>query len=264
MTRGTKIVAGVVAVAGLICVALLDDSKPYTPPAELSATEVSRVPVGDAMDRLEEDDRPFTVAIIGDSTGASGKGWQVRLGKWISDTYDRPVTLHPWAVEVDPNGYQETWGLGDGKGAPVTIWNGSASGQNIAYSVEHLDELVPAEAGDPDLILFNHGHNVVADGWTTAAPALLVDLAEAHPDAAFAVMLQNPEVEPSLHVDVQREVVEDARGWADDHDVAAVDVWSRFEDAGNVARLIDDTGYHPTPKGYRLWADEVIDVLGSS
>lgn len=239
-------------------------SSTLRPPSETPTAEpdlaVDDVPLADALARLDEPGRPFTVSIIGDSTGASGEGWQVELGRWISTEYDRPVTLHPWAVETNPHAYGPTWDLGDGANAPVTIWNGSASGRDITYSDDRLDELIPRKV-TPDLIVFNHGHNLAAGEWASQAPRFLEHLAQTYPSAAFLVMVQNPEVAPSPKVEAQVVNVADARAYTQDAGVAAVDVWAAFKRAGSVAEMTDRTGFHPTPDGYQVWADALLGTL---
>lgn len=218
-------------------------------------------PAPEVMARLDNPKRPFTVAVIGDSTGAAGSSWVVHVGRWLGETYDRPATLHPWFL--NPIGYGPEGMLSDGPAAPITIWNGSASGQSIAYSRQHLGKMIPGNAS-PDLIFFNHGHNLPEGGlMADGGDEFVQSLSAKYPDAALVIIGQNPQTAKAegLRPGDQQQKVKDILFWADYFKYPSININKVFRDQGDFQRLIDSTGIHPTDEGYRLWGDAVIDYL---
>jgi len=211
--------------------------------------------VSAAMAKLEKPQRPFTIGVIGDSTGAAAGSWVVQVGQWVSATYDRPVTLHPWFLGKP--GYGPTWAISDGPNAPVTIWNASASGQGVAYSRQHLQRMLPANSR-PDLLFINHGHNLTSPPLVELAP-FVRDVARGHSDAATVLMTQNRQTAETSEKHAER--MEGLRAWATKFGYPLIDVWDAFNKA-DLRSLVDGTGVHPTVEGYRLWGDVVTTFLG--
>jgi hypothetical protein len=253
---------GLAVVTGIWAYALSQDeartvSATPEPRASSPATSAPSIPQpaspNAALARLDDMGRPFTVAVIGDSTGAAAASWVVDVARWLNETYDRPVTLHPWFLGEPGYGPPGTIGSASGA-APVTIWNGSASGQNVDYSREHLTAMIPAGV-EPDLIMFNHGHNVAAGALVHEAGPFVLDLAGRFPDSAVLLMTQNPET--GDHAAAQDANMADWRTWAERFGFPLVDVASVFERRPGWRRLVDSTGVHPTDRGYALWAGAI-------
>lgn len=218
--------------------------------------------LADVMPLLDDSARPFTVAVISDSTGAQDDSWVQVLAQWLGKTYDRPVTLHSWAVQVTPNGYLPPSAPTGGANAPIEVWNGSASGKDVAYSRDHLAEMIPVPAEQVDLLFFSHGHNVAPGRLVQDTSNFLLPAVDTYRNATVVVMLQNPE-----RPDVARRATHEANvaglaKWAaaqgfpviDGHAaVLALDGWE--------TEYADDTGLHPSARAHQAWAQAVIDAL---
>lgn len=233
----------------------------YIPPPPVEAAKFT-LSASDTIARLDDPARPFTMAIIGDSTGADRVGWAVLFAETLSRKFDRPVVFHQWGVTANPNGYLPVWSVGGGRNAPIEIWNASASGKNISYSQANLDAMLPVPWEQIDFLAFNHGHNQAPDTLGTAAYRFLTGLADRMPNAGLLVMLQNPEPETANRGTTQSDNVARLRDVAEAQGWETTDAYTLFTDRPGWESMIDDTGVHPTPDGYRLWADAVAGQLG--
>ncbi len=235
------------------------------PRATETAEPLPGVPVEEAMSRLEQKKVPFTVAVIGDSTGAAAGGWVYQMGQWIGETYDRPVDLKPWYL--GPANYGPTGALTTGTNAKVTIWNGSASGQGVTYSKSNLATMLP-DGVKPDLIFFNHGHNMPEEGiFAEDADAFVMKLSTDYPDAALVVIGQNPHTGLAAkggRGEGFQTIVDGELYWAEFYGYPTIDINALFLEQPKWQQLIDKTGIHPTVAGYKLWGDAVIEYLRSS
>lgn len=227
-----------------------------TPSAELGP----KVDVRTALSRLSKPGRPFTVAVLSDSTGINRKGWVANVGEWLGQTYDRPVTALPWNVHITPHRYDPThWTVvRDGANAPITIYNASASSQKAQYSLEHLPEMIPVKS--VDLVFISHGHNQKSGTLKDQGTDLIEELLKRYPSAAIINIAQNPEKAVAPHQPVQDSEVESFMNFTRSHGFMTIDVHAAFEST-DYESLIDKTLYHPTLEGYRLWSDVVIAVL---
>lgn len=214
-----------------------------------------------AMRLLDQQDRPFTVVVVGDSTGAVSGNWVRQLAERLSAKYNRPVQFHQWAVETTPNGYQPVQTVGTGQNATITIWNGSASGKGIDYSLENFDSLVPADARSADIAFINHGHNMAPATLADAGQRLLERMSATMPDAALVAVGQNPEGPNGPNATTQNANVTAWLSRARAEGYATVDVLSLFLKQDDYVPLLDSAGVHPTPAGSQLWADAVEQVL---
>lgn len=213
-----------------------------------------------ALSRLEDASRPFTLAVLGDSTGAPAGGWVEQVGEWVGQTYDRPVSYNSWTLDRDPDGYTTARSISTGAGAAVTVWNGSAAGQKPGYTMEHLAEMVPVKGADVDLVLINHGHNAAPGSLASSAGKLLRQAAEEYPNAAIMTMTQNPERAGYGNESAHKANMASFASFAERNNVPVIDVRSAFEDAPDLDDLLADD-VHPNQDGYNLWAETVIAAL---
>jgi len=206
---------------------------------------------------LKDPKRAWSIGVPGDSTGNGPDEWVYLLAKDLSAKYDRPVIIHNW--DIEKNRYADTTTIGGGAGAPVTIWNGSASGKGLTYSFEHREAMLPSR---PDLVIVNHGHNMATPQEARVGAYNLVDWATNAWDKppAVAVTLQNPRVDgrAATHAAVVAELREQWTGTP----VKLIDVEDAYKSAPDVAALVREDGFHPNPKGEVVWAEAVKRALG--
>lgn len=212
--------------------------------------------VGDAMALLEEDERPWVITVIGDSTGNEPDEWVFVVVNELAKRYDRPVTVHRWDIKT--NTYTDESTVSSGANAPIILWNGSASGKDGLYSASHFPTMAPEK---PDLAIINHGHNM-----RTAAAALqqIRDLKQRLVDAwdqapALAVTIQNPRTDAgkAKMKDLSARIKDEWEGSS----VQILDVQSAFESSGNISKLLTKDGYHPSDAGHLLWAESVLETI---
>lgn len=232
-------------------------------PTFSSAPIASKKQPADALTLLEQNDRPFTISVIGDSTGAIDDNWVGQTAQWMSDKYDRPVELHQWSVRVEPNAYQPVQTIGAGANAPIVIWNGSAEGKDITYSLTNWDKLVPVDGAAFDLAFINHGHNVGAGKLVTAGDYLLKKIAGTMSTAAVIGIGQNPQEDEGGTLGPAQET--NVRAWmssAKRQGYAVVDVLDVFLDQDDYSKLLLGA-VHPNRDGFTLWAQAVEKVLSA-
>lgn len=226
-----------------------------------------RPQIAQAMAKLADPSRPFTVAIISDSTGAAQASWVPQLASWMGQTYDRPVTMHSWAVETTPNGYGQPWPLvKQGHNAPITVWNGSAGGKDVAYSKQHLGEMIPIPADQVDLLIFSHGHNEGAGKLADDAASFLIPATTTYRNAVIVVVLQNPE-RPDIgqHAIAHDQNVAELGAWAKAQGFPIIDEHTAFEQMpGWQKEYADPSGFHPSVRGYQNWGQTVIQAFQSA
>ena len=218
------------------------------------------VPLGSILPKLQQGDRPFNIAVFGDSTGISSKGWQVIVPDWIGKTYDRPTFVRPWGKNTDE--YEPTWTLRKGTRAPITVYNGSIPGQNVSYVRKRVDQILPLAAADVDMIFVNFGHTEPINQARGHVANFMNKLQADYPNATVVNIEQNPDWTPSFSATVQQENVRHVAKWADDRGFPSMPVNKAFLDYGDFNELLDEpTRIHPNPNGYLLWSQVVVEAL---
>jgi len=224
------------------------------PAGEVVATEVADVTVADAMARLNDPARPWTLTVLGDSTGNGQDEWVYLTAARLSEKYQRPVTVHDWSETQ--NVYVSENTVGGGSNAPITIWNASASGMNADYSLQFLDVEEPAPS---DLIIVNHGHNYAEPNNAVQSLSALLHKLDTQADAGLAVTLQPARLDDTadMHASIIAAYREKFAGRE------LIDVWSAWEATGDITPLLNENDKrHPTQEGSRVWADAVGSFLG--
>lgn len=236
-----------------------------TPTVDRDDTPITEVSLSSALKKLENPERPFTVALIGDSTGVDTAGWQMKVMDWLSIQSGRPWEMRQWHQDeaYGPPGYfPDPWKYGDGANAPITLWNASAGGKSFEYTAEYLDTMFPEGLKSVDLLLVNHGHNVDPPHqyYYTGVP-VMEQLLKRYPEAAMLVMAQNPEKGAPANITALETVLRYVYTLGERRGAEIVDVHAAFEKTGHPNRLIDETLFHPSPKGYQMWANLVVEHL---
>jgi hypothetical protein len=220
-----------------------------------------RIGIADVMPRLDDPTRPFTVAVLGDSTGVSKFGWQVNVATWLGETYGRTAVLHPWDGRPEVDAYQPTsWRLAVGDNAPVEMWNASVGSTKSDHPMTRLDRMIPVAT--VDLIFVNYGHNHTDQNMAPEGKALMLELAARFPDAAVVGILQNPERAGSPHEAMQRTLTTSWRNVLSAQGFDYIDVQAAFDAQPDLNALLDTVGdLHPNETGYRVWSDAVAAAL---
>lgn len=195
---------------------------------------------------------PLTIGVLGDSTGNDGNEWVALWAQRLGE--DHQVSMLRW------NEKSERWDRPALKygttGSEVKIWNFSVPGRKPEYASNHIDLAVPIQ---PDLILFNFGHNNVPGEVRAQYEELVTRVRARWPHRAPEVIIvQNPEVGDRARA--QTAVRSEIRSFAASSGIPVIDVSARFDASGNVASLMSD-GVHPNEKGYILWEQAVSSSL---
>jgi len=206
-------------------------------------------------------DKPLTLAVIGDSTGNEENEWVYAFARTLSPALDRPITIHNWSI--DTNRYVSETLVGSGRNAPIVIWNGSAPGKDTTYSTDNFSALYPEPT---DLTIISHGLNHTnPDLASTGVQNLIYMARNAQPaPPAIAVVLQNPRLDDkAAQEDATVARLRDTFAPADSG-VTAIDVYSAFRAAPDLAALIRPAPdlVHPNATGSNLWASVVTQTLG--
>lgn len=201
---------------------------------------------------LSQTSLPYVITVLGDSTGDAQDEWVFLVARKIAADYGRPVTVHDWSNEA--NDYTGKVTIPGGSGAPVTIWNSSASGKNSGYSLTYLQQAAPEPS---NLVILNHGHNDDAPGTLTTNFRSIASRLQAA-NTNFVVILQNPRADSPRDVARQRANVEELRSQFP----TTIDVYSAFSKAPNLTALLNaQNRFHPNSQGEQLWANTVATAF---
>ncbi|QCQ91729.1 SGNH/GDSL hydrolase family protein [Rhodococcus sp. SGAir0479] len=230
---------------------------------EVVAPVMPKNQIADVMGRLNDPSHAFQIVVLGDSTGVARRGWVVQLGEALGAKTGRLVTLNPWSVEQEPDGYIPPWRLANGSQPAVTIWNGSASGTKSVYAHSNLNQIVPIDGSAVDLVLVNYGHNEETGGLVGYAGPLMADMIKRFPNAAIVGVLQNPERPGSAHEQMHDINIEAFRTYLQGRNDPMIDVYTPYKAMPGWENAFEDKGdLHPSQAGYDLWASVVRQALG--
>jgi lysophospholipase L1-like esterase len=225
----------------------------YTP-VPVSPTTEKRAPKTTLAQakKIVRSDRDVTIQVLGDSTGNDPNEWVDLWAKHLGDS--SRVELHQWAAKTqdwDP----EIVTYGD-SGRKVTIWNGSFPGARASYPLDRLGKITPEK---PDLIVYNYGHNATANTIVNEMAFTIDKVNARYPGTPRVATLQNPARGSRKPIEDPTRVA--LRNWADSIGLALIDIEKVFNEESELAAIMKDE-VHPNYEGEKLWADEVIRVLG--
>ena len=227
----------------------LGSAGPSTPAPTDDPEALQFAPIDDVLPKLTDQSQPVSVLVIGDSTGNDSDEWVNITVRHLASRHGRAVTQRIWDTQADNFRESNTPGAGE----TVTITNFSAPGANPTYQFQRLDSVADLE---PDLVIFNHGHNsTTIESHLNAIADKLLETWSTAP--AAAVIDQNPRTD-----DVPQSIAagEGVRAFAAARpEVLLIDVRSAFEEAGVDGLLRDPV--HPNPAGSQLWAETVWSAL---
>lgn len=225
-------------------------------------TPVTNHAIAEVMPRLTDPTRPFTVVVLGDSTGAAREGWVVQTARAMGARSGKDTKVHQWSVEAEPNGYLAPWGIAPGAQPGVTIWNASASGKNYEYTHNHWDEMIPIPGDAVDLVILNHGHNEPAGVMTSLTVRTMRKAVDQFPNAAIVATIQNPERPGSDHADIHAANMSSLKAAVTNIGGEVIDVESAYYAAEGWETMFDEGNLHPDQRGYDLWSGVIRQQLG--
>lgn len=226
----------------------------FTPaPVQRLTPEAERDPivVGDfdaAATKLRDTVEPFTLTVVGDSTGFPAQGWVEASLRVIGEQTGRTYSIRTWNNDTGAYGPARVFGEGE---PDLIVWNGSAPGKDAGYSLDNIAGLIPEPS---DILVINHGHNVAAPD--TLDRLIREAATTTGPDRAVAIVKQNPQTGPTARRQEQNtqrvaSIAEVNPG------IALIDAHTAVPPA-----LVLPDGIHPTDEGYQAWADAFLTRLG--
>ncbi|MER8506719.1 hypothetical protein NKH91_17815 [Mesorhizobium sp. M0894] len=195
-----------------------------------------------------------TIQVIGDSTGNDDTDWVRPWSQWLASLYpDKTVKYYLWDESL--SGYRAPVTLGVGTGAhTIYIYNGSQSGAPPNYFFGSY-YAVAIGAITPDLVIWNHGHNVTTDSDPATRGQFLNAMEwikRVRPNAAHVITMQNPRRDDTGS-DLQIHV---AQALAAQYGDSVVDVYDRFIAAAKPPEWYADN-VHPNATGQAVWTEIV-------
>lgn len=262
------IVLFIVTMTAVIFVLTVDRTRSVSQSSSVTAPSPSLAPTGPevsdfgfapfsaAVEKVQTPDTDFTLTVIGDSTGFAAQGWVEVAAQDITAETGQTLAIHTWNKET---GQYDEARVFPGGGSTLTVWNGSAPGEDANYSRSNIGALLPDHS---DLIVVNHGHNIAG----TPSMAIndvytLVDrIGELTDSPSVAVMKQNPQTGETAehHAAMLKQIDQVPEAY---ENVELINATAAFRDEGMDGLILDD-GIHPTEDGYRVWADVFLDQLG--
>lgn len=226
---------------------------------DVESLDSGLLPFADAWNRIDDSSRPFVVVVLGDSTGNAQGEWVDVAFRSLAEQLDRPLIEHPWNLESARYGDPITANA-DGDGAPLVLWNGSASGKTAAYSLRYYDSLVPEQ---PDALILNHGLNNVRNPDSVGGEFsdILTRTEQSWPaSVGYAALLENPRFDD--WAEAHDAVLSRVRSWLDDRPfVLGIDVHSTYLARADLSSLLTVDLLHPSPAGSQVTADTVLAAI---
>lgn len=182
--------------------------------ASASAEETTTSPsADDPASSLEEfaaavagdGETPISVLVLGDDTSNNRSEWVHLWGELASA--DRPVEVVHWAEASDVTYNEPDLFSEDGDGSPLTIWNASRAGANVAVTTERIDDYIPPDT-ELEAVIINLGANDDASSIPADLDDLRAAIQERLGDIPTAVVAQG-------QAGVDSEVLDATFDWAD-------------------------------------------------
>jgi hypothetical protein len=218
---------------------------------EVESLDTELLPFADAWSRIDDRSRPFTVVVLGDSTGNAQGEWVDVAFRALAEELDRPLVEHPWNLETGRYDEPITVNVASGS-APIIVWNGSASGKTAEY--------VPEQ---PDVLFLNHGLNNVRrpDAVGGQFTDVLTRTEQSWPLAVgYAALLENPRFDD--WADAHAAVLDRVQTWLDERPfVLGIDVHGAYLARTDLSTLLTADLLHPSPAGSTVTAETVLATI---
>ncbi|CAA0078343.1 Uncharacterised protein [Mycolicibacterium vanbaalenii] len=225
----------------------------YTEPP---ATTVAERPTFDvtSVNTALSGTQPYTVSVLGDSTGNWINEWVHLVAQRIAAAYERQVTVHDWNPDSGEYGRDTVYG----QGAPVTIWNAAGPGESTQWSIQNFQEQVP---GPVDLTIINHGHNDPKGA--VSGIDRLIGMSFRKGTGGVVVLTQNPRIDEPGRAQLEADTYTQIRDEFNNPNrgTVVVDVFAAFPQGDALLPLLERDRVHPNEAGSRLWADAVATGL---
>lgn len=216
--------------------------------------------------KIDEEISDTAILVLGDSTGAENTParWPRLLANTIAAQWPRQTVIyHPWddASKTYPGGSVITVQTG-ASGRTIHIYNVSVSGQVVGYAYNTVGTITAGLAVDPDLIIWNYGHNSPQDldNYRGLTHQAVNEYAARYPNAAMVITAQNPRatfttgntLTADYAPDQLRQRANFEYAMAEGHPCVDVNASYRAYGDYNADFLVD--GLHPNASGSARWA----------
>jgi lysophospholipase L1-like esterase len=210
------------------------------------------------MSRLQAGNEDAVWAILGDSTGNETTEWVYLTAQWLAGQFPAVTVLYRLWNDTNQN-YDAATTVQTGTGSrTLTIYNGSTSGQNAAYSVTRIALQIPVT---PHAITVSYGHNEGSTngaGYRPLLYALTRQLEDWFPTASLIVTAQNPRAATDANYSLDLSRAQATIELAATEGYGLVNATQAFLNTANYATtLLIGDGLHPNGAGSALWASLV-------
>jgi lysophospholipase L1-like esterase len=217
------------------------------------------------MSRLQAGNEDAVWAILGDSTGNETTEWVYLTAQWLAGQFPAVTVLYRLWNDTNQN-YDAATTVQTGTGSrTLTIYNGSTSGQNAAYSVTRIALQIPVT---PHAITVSYGHNEGSTngaGYRPLLYALTRQLEDWFPTASLIVTAQNPRAATDANYSLDLSRAQATIELAATEGYGLVNATQAFLNTANYATtLLIGDGLHPNGAGSALWASLVQQQMTRS
>lgn len=208
---------------------------------------------------IEDDAGDVNLLFLGDSTGDATNEWIYLFAQWLATEYPtHSVSYRLWGSTA----YGAATSISTGSGAnTIRIWNGSVAG---SAPIHHMGSTFAAAitATTPDLIIWSHGHNLLAQTGLARAEFVgpMDQVRIALPNVPHAAVRQNPRRDDNNMAPTIADLDELA---ADYGDLTLIDAYSLFIAQGKAGSLYADN-IHPNAAGSLLFLQAAQAAWGAS
>lgn len=224
----------------------------YRPSAASTSESPGEQPLATMLAAQED---PVDVLLIGDGTGISLGGWAYLTMQSLGQEYRRPTVIHEWDIASGTGYVEPPIAVADGIGAPISLWNASVS-RTVDFLTDALPQMRPPS--EIDVVLVNNGLDMGPHSLAAGSIRLMRNLADMYPRAVVVAILQPAPREPEEFARQVRANVRDLDVSSRKNDFQVIDVAASVEAAEG---MYDGASRYPSPAGYRLWSQSVVDAL---
>lgn len=219
--------------------------------------------------KIEEGIADTVVLISGDSTSAGDTRWGRTICDKIAERWPTHTVLYkPWvdASKSYPSGSFVTVQTGTGA-RTITVFNCSVSGQTVGYVLTNIATI--AASGEPDVLIWNYGHNSPQDldNYRAITHEALNACTARWSNMAVFITAQNPRANATTGVTLLADYAPDQLRqranveYANANGYGVIDANAAFRAYGDYnADLLSD-GLHQNTAGNTLWTSLIWDAI---
>lgn len=209
--------------------------------------------------------RDLNILAIGDSTTYMTDSWAFQLPDLLAEQFPtHTVVEHLWD-NTGGTAFLAPTTRYTGTGArTIHVWNAGAPGKTWTYQLNAVRRNT-IMGTNPDLIFFNHGHNLTNQAnpdftnLRDVAVAAIERFRAQAPNAAVVLFSQNPRTDYPGNAEKNGDIY---RRIAAERGYGFIDVNNAFWRDGRAMTTLVDI-LHPTTAGFAIWVNEVRKALKS-